>query len=45
MNYQDFYYQQAGGRFFGYIFGQEATQDDGQNENGSYDLPRHSTIW
>ncbi|KAK2403767.1 hypothetical protein QL285_053173 [Trifolium repens] len=33
MNYEDPYYQQSNGGYFGYVFGQGATQDDSQSES------------
>ncbi|CAL5187059.1 unnamed protein product [Lathyrus oleraceus] len=45
MNYHNPYHQQSNDDFFGYIFGQGATQDDSQSENTSYAPPRHSTMW
>ncbi|CAJ2656855.1 unnamed protein product [Trifolium pratense] len=45
MNYQDPYYEQSSGGFFGYVFGQGATQDDSQSESTSNAPPRHSTMW
>lgn len=45
MNYEDPYHQQSSSGFYGYIFGQGATQDDSQSESRDYDPPRHSTMW
>ncbi|CAJ2644071.1 unnamed protein product [Trifolium pratense] len=45
MNYQDPYYEQSSGGFFGYVFGQGATQDDSQSESTSNAPPRLSTMW
>ncbi|CAL5208768.1 unnamed protein product [Lathyrus oleraceus] len=44
-NYHNPYHQQSSDDFFGYLFGQGATQDDNQSENTSYAPSRHSTMW
>lgn len=44
-NYHNHYHQQSSDDFFGYVFGQGATQDDNQSENTSYAHSRHSTMW
>ncbi|KAK2409733.1 hypothetical protein QL285_045143 [Trifolium repens] len=43
INYEDPYYQQSNGGYFGYVFGQGATQDDSQSTSNA--PPRHSTMW
>ncbi|WJX45688.1 hypothetical protein P8452_32550 [Trifolium repens] len=45
MNYEDPYYQQSSGGYFGYVFGQGASRDDSQSESASNAPPRHSTTW
>ncbi|KAK2416184.1 hypothetical protein QL285_038601 [Trifolium repens] len=45
MNYEDPYYHQSSGGYFGYVFGQGASQDDSQSETTSNAPPRHSTMW
>ncbi|CAJ2663101.1 unnamed protein product [Trifolium pratense] len=40
LNYQDPYYEQSSGGFFGYVFGQGATQDNTQSESTSNAPPR-----
>ncbi|CAL5184665.1 unnamed protein product [Lathyrus oleraceus] len=44
-NYHNPYHQQSSDDFFGYVFGQRATQDDSQSKNTSYAPSRHSTMW